>query len=74
MKFTSIWTIRGMTFAERIRRTRDCINLWIAHRLPKRIKYWAYIQAGSSAMFSDEVVGEQSFVELLKRMEGRPHS
>jgi hypothetical protein len=74
MQLKSIWTIPGMDFAERIRRTRDVLNLKLATMIPQRVLYWAYIRAGSKAMLPDEIVGEQSFIDLLKRMEGTPHS
>jgi len=74
MKLTTIWTLPAMTLAERVHRTRDLANMKIAHRLPKRVKYWAYIQSGSSAMLPHEVVGEQTFMDLLKRLEGEPRS
>jgi hypothetical protein len=63
-----------MSLAERIRRTRDVRNLWIAHHLPKRILFWAYVYAGSSAMNKDTVVPEANFTELLKTMPGQPHA
>lgn len=74
MRLKTIWTIPAMTLRERIRRTSDLLNMKIAGRLPKRVKYWAYIQAGSSAMSSDAVVTDQNFMELLKTMPGEPRS
>lgn len=74
MRITTIWTLPAMSFAERVRRTRDVVNMRLAAHLPKRVKYWAFIQSGSSAMQPDEVVGSQNFVDLLERLDGRPHS
>lgn len=74
MKLTTIWTMPAMSFAERVRRTLDALDMKVAARLPKRVKYWAFIQSGSSAMTSDEVVGSQSYMDLLERLDGRPRS
>jgi len=74
MKLTTIWTLPAMTLAERVRRTLDLFDMKIASALPKRVKYWAFIQSGSSAMEPHEVVGSQGFMDLLQRLEGAPRS
>lgn len=74
MKLSTIWTLRAMSLAERIRRTLDLLDMKIASKLPKRVKYWAFIQSGSSAMLPDEVVGSQNYMDLLKRLDGEPRS
>jgi hypothetical protein len=68
MKLTTIWTLPGMAFAERVRRTVDSVACSVAYRLPKRIKYWAYIHVGSGVMRPDEVVPEVTYMELLERV------
>lgn len=68
MRLSTIWTLPGMSFGERIRRTMDSVACSVAYRLPKRIKYWAYVHVGSNAMRPDEVVPEARFMELLERV------
>lgn len=70
MKFTTIWTIPAMSFAERLRRTGDWITQKIAASLPKQIRYWVFIQMGCGTIRSDEVVTDVTYVELLNRIEG----
>lgn len=74
MRLTTIWTLPAMSLAERVRRTLDVIDMNVAAHLPKRVKYWAFIQSGSSAMTPDEIVGSQSYMDLLQRLDGRPRS
>lgn len=40
MKFRTIWTMPAMTFAERLRRTRDWVAITVAVMLPLRVRYW----------------------------------
>lgn len=54
-----------MTIAERAQRTVDSLACTLAFRLPKRVKYWAFIHVGTQAM-GDRVVPEVTFVDLLK--------
>ena len=72
MKFTTIWTMPATPFAERLRRTGDWITQKIAAALPKRIRYWVFIQMGCGTMHPDEVVPDVTYVELLGRVEGGP--
>ena len=72
MKFTTIWTTPAMTLAERFRRTGDWLAQVAAARLPKRVRYWAFIQAGAGAIPADAVVPDQLFVDVLKNVDGGP--
>lgn len=72
MRLTTIWTIPAMTIAERFRRTADLAAQTVAAKLPKRIRYWTFIQTGSAAMTETEVVPEARFMDLLKRVDGGP--
>lgn len=72
MKLTTIWTIPAMSLAERLRRSGDWAAMTAAAKLPKRVRYWAFIQVGSKAIAPDEVVPEVSFVDVLERAEGGP--
>lgn len=72
MKFTTIWTTPAMTLAERFHLTGDWLAQTAAARLPKRVRYWAFIQAGASAIPDDAIVPDQLFVDVLKNVDGGP--
>lgn len=72
MKLTTIWTIPAMTLAERLRRTADWAAFTLAARLPKRVRYWAFIQVGGKAIEPHEIVPEVKFTDVLARAEGGP--
>lgn len=69
MKFMTIWRCPGMTFAERLSRTVEWFWRILAHRLPKRLAYWSYIDSGVRVMRSDEVVPEVTYMDILKRLD-----
>lgn len=56
MRFTTIWSLPGLPFKERIDRTLDCWALNAADWMPKRLAFWvAYRQIGSATMKSAHV-------------------
>lgn len=56
MRFRSIWTLRGMTLTERLRRTRDWAAMTVGRHLPKRVRYWTTIsEVGKATMHSRNV-------------------
>jgi hypothetical protein len=63
----------AMTFRERLARTADALDLAIAARLPKRIRYWAFVLASLDAM-GNEVPHGQSFEDVHKRVPGTPRT
>lgn len=67
MKLTTIWTLRGMTLRERLNRTAEATIRGIAHRLPRRLAYWSFIDTGVRHMRSDEVVPDVRYTDLLQR-------
>lgn len=67
MRFRTIWTIPAMSLRERLRRSRDWAAAAIAHRLPRRIAYWSFIDTGVRAIKNDEVVPEVTYMALLER-------
>lgn len=67
MKFTTIWTLRGMTLRERINRTNDAAIRWAAHRLPRRLAYWSFIDTGVRHIEGSEIVPEVRYTDLLER-------
>lgn len=56
-----------MSLRERCHRTVELAWLKLAHRLPRRLAYWSFIDSGVRLMRSDEVVPEVRYTELLAR-------
>ncbi len=73
MRLKTIWTMPAMTLRERGRRTADWADLAIAARLPKRVRYWAFVLASLAAM-DGEVPHGKTFEEVHKRVPGTPRS
>lgn len=72
MRLRTIWTIPAMTLRDRLRETQDWAAFEVAEHLPKRVRYWVFIQVGGKALHDDELVGDVKFVDLLDRAEGGP--
>lgn len=68
MKLSTIWTLRGMKLSERLRRTEEALWRGLAHRLPRKLAYWSYIDTGVRHMESSEVVPEVTFTAILERV------
>lgn len=58
-----------MEFRERLRRTEECFWRSLAHRLPRRLAYWSFIDSGVRTIRSNEIVPEARFTDLLQRLE-----
>jgi len=77
MKLTTIWSIPAMSLRERLRRTWDEWFLrGLAHRLPRRLAYWSFIDVGGRHTGGgNEVVTEVPYMTVLNRigtdMDGR---
>lgn len=69
MKLATIWTLRGYPLRERLSRTGELVWLKIAHRLPRRLAYWSFIDSGVRHIRNDEVVPEVHYMEILQRMD-----
>lgn len=67
MRLTTIWTLRGMSLRERVNRTGECAMRAVAHRLPRRLAYWSFIDSGVRYMNPSEVVPEVPFMDVLSR-------
>ena len=61
-----------MKLRERLNRTGEYALREIAHRLPRRLAYWSFIDSGVRAMPDDQVVPEARYMDLLERLEGGP--
>lgn len=68
MRLTTIWALRGMSLPERLRRTGETTIRWAAHRLPRRLAYWSFIDTGARHIRDDEVVPEVTFTTILERV------
>jgi hypothetical protein len=67
MKFWTIWTMRAMSLRERLNRTGEWVLRGVAHRLPRRLAYWSFIDTGVRYIKNDEVVPEVHYTDLLQR-------
>lgn len=69
MKFKTIWTLRAMTFTERLSRTRDWFAQKVGRALPVRIRYWVAMQmVGDATMDSPNVLATQ-LADIIKKFE-----
>jgi hypothetical protein len=72
--FWGIWTWPygkrggGMTVLERLRRTNELFWRALAHRLPRKLAFWSFIDSGVRYMKSDEVVPDVTYTVLLQRV------
>lgn len=69
MKFTTIWTMPGMSLGEKFRRTRDWAAMIIASSLPLRIRYWVTIQEVGHAARNSPNVPATPLEEILRELE-----
>jgi hypothetical protein len=67
MKLTTIWTLPELGLRERLHRTGETAWMATAHRLPRRLAYWSFIESGVRYIRPDEVVPEVTFTDLLNR-------
>jgi hypothetical protein len=68
MRFRTIWTIPAMSFAERLRRTRDWFALYVGHKLPLRIRYWIVISEIGYATRNGEDLTATPCSEILNNL------
>lgn len=69
MKLTTIWTLPTMTLRERLARTSEWGWRTLAHRLPRRLAYWSWIDSTVRHIEPDEVVPEVTAMTVLERMD-----
>ena len=67
MRLKTIWTLPGLPLRERLNRTTEAFWRGLAHRLPRRLAYWSFIDTGVRHIGSDEIVPEVPYVDLLQR-------
>lgn len=72
--FWGIWTWPygkkggGLTVRERLRHTSEVFWRGVAHRLPRRLAYWSFIDSGVRYMEDTEVVPDVTYTVLLQRV------
>lgn len=69
MKLRTIWTMRYMSLRERLNRTSEWFWRTLAHRLPRKLAYWSFIDSGVRVIKDDEVVPDMLYVTLLERLD-----
>lgn len=67
MRMTTIWTLRGLPLRERLARTREAMWRGLAHRLPRKLAYWSFIDTGVRHIAHDETVPDVTYTVLLER-------
>ncbi len=72
MRIKTAWTLPGLGLRERLNRTGEALVRGLAHRLPRRLAYWSFIDTGVRAMRAKDVVPEVRYMDLLQRAEGGP--
>lgn len=68
MRFTTIWTWPGLPLKERLERTKEAFWRGLAHRLPRKLAYWSYVDTGARFIARDEVVPDVRYTEIFERM------
>lgn len=66
MSLSTIWTLPACTLREKLNRTAEWSLRRAAHRIPRRLAYWSFIDTGVRHMGND-VVPEITYVEVLRR-------
>lgn len=69
MRLGTIWTMPGLPLRERLSRTGEWSWMTLAHRLPRRLAYWSFVDSGARYIRSDEVVPETLYFTILNRMD-----
>lgn len=67
MRFWTIWTIPAVSLRERLARTGEWALRGVAHRLPRRLAYWSFIDTGVRYIQPHETVPEVYYTDLLQR-------
>ena len=74
MRLTTIWTLRGMPIRERFARTGEWLIQSAAHRLPRRLAYWSYIDstARHSMRHPNAIVPDIAALDVIAHFPGAP--
>lgn len=69
MRFRTIWSMSGMTLAEKLRRTRDWATQETAARLPLRLRFWVTMQEIGRATMDSPNVPATTLDEVLRKLD-----
>ena len=69
MKFRTIWTMPAMTFAERLRRTRDWAAITVAVMLPLRVRYWVTLSEIGRATMDSPAIMDTPLDDILNNLD-----
>lgn len=74
MKLTTIWTMPAMDLRERLRRTGVWALMTLAHRMPRRLAYWTFIDvyARHTIEHPQVIAGEVLAMDVLDAAAGGP--
>lgn len=67
MRFWTIWTIPAMTLRERLSRTREWANREVAHRLPKRLRYWVTMDSAVRTGLPPYEINFENIMEAVEK-------
>jgi hypothetical protein len=69
MRLRTIWnpTMRGYTLRSRLHYTGEWFLRGVAHRLPRRLAYFSFIDSGARYMLPTEIVPEVRYTDILRR-------
>jgi hypothetical protein len=67
MRLRTIWTMRGMALNERWHRSVEWFWIELAMRLPRQLKYWAFIDMCNRHTLPDEEVPGVTYVTIVQR-------
>lgn len=68
MRLATTWTLPGMRLRERLNRTGEWALRAIAHRPPRRLAYYSFIDSGVRVIGND-VVPNARYMDLLARLD-----
>ena len=67
MKLTTIWTMPDMALRFRLHETREAFWRWLAHRLPRSLAFWSFVDTGVRHTRDDEVITQMPYEVLAGR-------
>lgn len=68
MRITTIWSMPGMSLAERLRRTKEWAAIKTARRLPTSVKYWTCIGVATLAAGPEQYPLSVTIEQMMEYM------
>lgn len=69
MKLSTIWTLPGMSFKERLRRTREWLAMYVAALVPLRIRYHVTLQEIGKATKDSWNIPATPLEDILRKLD-----